>query len=394
MLFANPIRTLLLALLAGLAFPSIRYLWRASVDGWERRKPFGRHRPPDWRTPWGMPRAIVTLSVLGGLAAFLFTPFADEIGAEPILYPVLTAACGALILTMVVRGLASGSIRPLSEQVFNRYQRDRHPMRFWASATWNSLVGGLVFAIGTMMVLSAPHDGRVARCLDHAERPRDSIAACGQLLAGKRGSVVQRAEWFDARGIALHRLHAIRPAMADYRRAIRLDPRQSHTHYNLALLQIDTGDLGGALYELDIAARLDPDHLDTRLRRAELYLHTARPQQAIDDLTDIHRRRPIEPIPIAMRGLIFAGQGKEAHARADFAAARAIEPGNPIAIKGDALLAMNAYDWPAAARHLTAALDRYPGDRWLLASRAAVYRHLDDVAGKPRDLAAIAAKAR
>lgn len=391
---ANPYKIATLLLLAGLSFAPIRYLWRAAGDRRARHGPYVRRRPTNWRTPWGTPRSILTLLPLAAAAAWLFTPAADDFGTGEVFWPALLALGGAAVLAMVRHGIFRGRMWPITGFDLATVRRDREPGWFWVSTVWNTLIGGLVLWIGVAIFLSAPHDARVAECVDDDDHPREQIAACSALLTSERGDTGDRADWFAARGSAHYRLRATQAAMADYRRSIRLDPNQRYTHYNLSLTLYDTRDLTGALREVDTAARLDPDDLDTRLRRTDLYLQTNQPQRAIDDLTDYHRRRPIEPLPIATRGLIHAMLRHEAPARADFAAARAIEPGNPVAIKGEAILALNAGDWPAAVRHLTAALERYPGDLWLLQLRSVAYFRMGDGLHANEDLAAIAAAAR
>lgn len=380
----------LLAAIIILALPSLRYLWRHIAERMARRTLYGRRGPTNWRTPWGVPRSICALLLLGAIAAYLFTPHADALAGLPILGPLVSAALGGILLVMVVRGLAHGTIRPLTEHIFNRYDRRRDPWAYWASVVWNAAIGGFLFAIGITLIATAPRDAMAQRCNNFDGPPNDIIAACSGLLTLDGEDAAERAAWFAARGSAQFRLRAIPAAMADYRRSIKLDPVQRYTRYNLALTLIETRRTADALRELDRAVLIDPDHLDTRLRRAELYVQSGQPQRAIDDLTDFHRRRPIEPIPIAMRGTIYASLGKDAEASADFARARAIEPGNAIAVKGEAILACEAGDWRGAIPLLSVALEQYPGDRFLIALRAEAYRQVGDTAQANRDGAAMA----
>ncbi len=102
------------------------------------------------------------------------------------------------------------------------------------------------------------------------------------------------------RGLARERMAEYRPARADFRDAIRLDPDDSRFHLALGEVDSSSGDWADAAAEFDLVVRLAPD-------AAAGY---------------------------SGRGAAFAAQGRDDEALDDFRAALSIDPGDKAALGG------------------------------------------------------------
>src|SRR5260221_591619 len=73
-------------------------------------------------------------------------------------------------------------------------------------------------------------------------------------------------------------------ALADYTRAIKLNPNDDQAYYNRAIARNDKGDADGALADYDQAIRIDPKYTDAYVNRAEIKAGQENWDAAIADL--------------------------------------------------------------------------------------------------------------
>jgi len=147
-------------------------------------------------------------------------------------------------------------------------------------------------------------------------------------------------------------------------------------HYNLGLADEKLGNRARAALEYGEAIILDPGDVDSYLNRGLIYLDFGQLAEAESDFTRAHELRPKDPWAIADRGLTYAWRNDRVRAERDFAAVRAIDPSNPAMLRGEALLAFNSGNLPAAVDRLTAALKVDPRDKWSLRMRGSAYEKL------------------
>jgi Flp pilus assembly protein TadD len=96
------------------------------------------------------------------------------------------------------------------------------------------------------------------------------------------------------------------------------------------------------------------------------------------DFTSAHELNPKDAWALANRGMANAWRNDRARAEADFKAARLIDPSNPVVLRGEGLLAMNAGQFRPAADRLTESLKIDPHNAWALALRSEAYRLLGE----------------
>ncbi len=115
-------------------------------------------------------------------------------------------------------------------------------------------------------------------------------------------------------------------ALADYGDAIRVEPSFADAYYNRALLLLDSSDLSGAIRDLSEAIRFYAEAANGPSPRISGWFNDARygePRRSGSKLRVID-----EYLADAYyyRGLAYRRSGKKDLAKADFAAARAIDP--------------------------------------------------------------------
>jgi len=373
-----PIRFWLLIAIATVAFVPARYVFKHIVHAPSRRD---ITQPPEdlgWRTSGQFARSASILAMLVGLAIFIFTPPAEQFARSPSFFPILAGGCGAWALFTVPRGLVSGQIQPFIRGNYDTYERGAQPKRFWASLAWNSFFGILCLWIAFTMTEQTAVDSCFEFGKDYS--PPDRISACSKLISRPDETGDDLAEALASRGSAYHRMADYRHAIADYTAAIRLDPRDYYSFYNRALAYGEIGERERAIADYGSAIRVSPRDGDAYLNRGLIYLDTGRFDQAVADFTRAHELDPKRAWPLANRGITYAWKKDRARANQDFQLVRTIDPTNPVMLRGEALLALDAGDPGKAVTRLSESLERDPDNIWALRLRAEVYLQLGETA--------------
>ena len=288
--------------------PAARYVWRHFAVSPSRRD---ITRPPEdlsWRTSSRLSVNLGILALLGGLAAFIFTPVAERLGQSPRFPVLLMTVVGGAALWFVSQGIAKGRIRPLLRGFNQTYDRLEQPGRFWASAAWNSAFGFLSLWLALQLNEDVDVQMLADRCngLSSVQLTPDRFSACYELVR-------QRPD--------------------------------ANAYLNLGIMLLDSG-----AYD-----------------------------EAVSDFSRAHQLAPSSPWPLANRGLAFAWKKDRSRAQRDFDAVRAADPGNPVMLRGEALLAMNGGNTEMAVDRLTASMVRDPDNLWALRRRAELYWDLGEV---------------
>lgn len=329
--------------------------------------------PPEdlgWRTST---RLALNLAVLAGLLAltvFIFTYEALRFARSAIFVPALLAAFGAVALSTVVRSSATGRISPLIQGIYSTFEREEQPKRYWASVAWNGMLGCLMLGLAPAAYRRPTEDA--CENYNDSHSSQQQLAACNELLAeGASGD--RLAELLADRGIAYHGLADYNRALSDYSRAIELNPEDSYSLYNRALVHQQLGELAFAVQDFDASLRTRPNNEEAYLNRGLIFLDIGAFDKASADFTRAHELDPEDHWNLANRGISYAWMNDPARAEADFAAVEAVDPANFVVLRGRAVLAANTGDRHKAIRHLTDALEHDPSDAWSLKMRADIY---------------------
>ncbi len=154
-------------------------------------------------------------------------------------------------------------------------------------------------------------------------------AIVGFTEAIERGAAQQHVSYYS-RGVARCRLGRFEEAAADFREAMRLEPKlEAETadgRLELGLALLRGGRPADAVPELTRAAELEPERLAILLRLAEAHLACGDHQTAAADYTTALRIDPACAEALAGRSVLHKTQGRLAESVADVRAALEIEP--------------------------------------------------------------------
>jgi Tfp pilus assembly protein PilF len=378
---AIPVQVWLLIAIGAVAFAPAQYVVRHVAHSPRRRDITQPPEDLNWRSTGLFVRSLVILGIAAALAVFIFTPAADAFAHSDWFFPALSAGFAVFALYSVVQGFRTGRVEPFSRGFSQTYERGKQPKRFWASLSWNSMVAGGLFWLAFIMVWNLPRD----RCLnsDSVETARTKLSACTDLLADA-DTAGERADILAQQGFAYHQLGDYAHAANAYSQAIELDPKDSYSLYNRALVYKELGKPSQALTDFDTSLTLRPDNSDGYMQRGLLLLDYGQFDRAIADFTRAHDREPDDAWPVANRSLAYAWKGDRARAAADFEAVRKIDPSNPLLLRGEAVLSIQEHDLAKAVALFTEALHKDPNDKWSLHMRADAYWKMGEL-DKARD---------
>ncbi|MFE1957339.1 tetratricopeptide repeat protein [Streptomyces sp. NPDC059479] len=185
-----------------------------------------------------------------------------------------------------------------------------------------------------------------------ADERRYAVDVLGLLLARAELTDEDRTAAYTARGWNHFRADAHEEALADYGRALALDPAHVPAYHGRALTHRALNDFTRALADLARAEELAPGTAWVPRERGETYRRAGRHEEAVAELDRALARDPRDPLILGSRGQAKFQQGLERAALQDFD--RAIE------LSGDYI--------------------------WALSRRAHVRGRLGDVAGALADL--------
>jgi len=375
---AVPGRVWLLLLIGAIAWMPARYVLRHLAWSPSRRDITQPVEDLTWRSPTALTKNSAILIGLAALAMFIFTDAAGEFARSPSFMPIMLVGLGVFALCSVGKGLLTGSVEPMVRGTSWRFARAEQPKRYWASMAWNVLLGGFMLLFGVQSFIDAPVQALRDRCHDwkNERTPTEEIAACDQLLAGHAGD--DRSGVIASRGSAYYRAGDYRRAGTDYIAAIRLDPRNSSSHYNLGLVHEQLGDRQRALVDYSAAIGIDPENIEALQNRGLIHLDAGRFDQAIADFTGAYKLQPTNTITLANRGVAYAWKNDRVRSEQDFEIVRKSDPSNLALLHGEALLAMARGETSEAIRLFNKAIDREPSDAWARSMRAKANLRLED----------------
>jgi tetratricopeptide (TPR) repeat protein len=183
------------------------------------------------------------------------------------------------------------------------------------------------------------------------------------LLAGCSRTPQQKEAKFLDIGRKHLQKHDLQSAILDFRNASQVMPQDAEPHYQLGLAVLELGYAQAAASEFWRAAQLDPKHIGTQLKIAEMMAANRNPD-------------------------VLREAGKRAQA------ILAVEPGNPDALRALAAAELRLGEDPAdAVAHLEEALDRVPLHLSSAMTLAVVKLRMKDMAGAEQVMLKCAAAA-
>ncbi|HWU02088.1 MAG TPA: tetratricopeptide repeat protein [Novosphingobium sp.] len=179
-------------------------------------------------------------------------------------------------------------------------------------------------------------------------------------------------------------------ALADYSKAIELDPTDVWAWSNRGITRVQEGDLSGARADFDKAESLDPTYVQIFIGRGMLADVEHRPKSAIDAYTKALQREPGNGYALTQRAAAYAVLGDKSKAIADrIAKADADVAANPDAAshyldRGNLMLDIRRLD--DAIKDYDKALSLEPKNAMVLAARGMARAWKGDLEAASSDL--------
>ncbi|MFI6248559.1 tetratricopeptide repeat protein [Streptomyces sp. NPDC051016] len=184
------------------------------------------------------------------------------------------------------------------------------------------------------------------------------------LLGGARGDEPWRATAWALRADALARDGAHDRALADYDRALALDPALVRAHRGRAVTRGAAGDYEGALAGLDRVVELEPHNSWNVILRGEHHRLARHHDAAVADLSEGLVRDPTSEFAWASRGAAHERNGDLDAALADFDHALELKPDYAWALARRARVWRGLGDQPRRLADLDRALALQPDWAW------------------------------
>jgi len=332
---ATALKADVLAYLAGQCVDAATYTAGERAVRWVRRHPTAT-------------LAAVLLLVLGSLAggiAVVLQARARDAQAR---------AQGAELLAMAQKGQIDALIEKLGGQ--RRFERDAAIAELHArwTAARREGIGFDAFRAG----LDAAFAERVERALDALFDANVSY-----------GTTVTAADCFY-RGLFRGMRKDLEGELADYDRALALEPDMLEALGNRGNVRKELGQLDAALADFDRALELHPDDCLTRFNRGTTLLAAGRPEAAIADFDRALRIRPDYAAALYNRGTARQGLGQLDLAIADFERMLQLDPRSAKALNNRGLIRRNLGQLDLAIADFDRCLSLEPGFGNALANRA------------------------
>ncbi|TIX49703.1 tetratricopeptide repeat protein [Alteraurantiacibacter aquimixticola] len=361
----------ILAALAIFGWAHAHYVWMHIAHDPSRREITAPPEDLSWRSDNLFYRSLAILAGVVSLAVFIFTPHASEFAQSDFFVPALLGLVGSAAVGRALADWRSGTTEPLIRGVSATYNKASQPLKYWASLAWNASVG-IAFLATSLFVFD---DHTRQRCDDDVgeQALSEMLETCSLMLAENNLDQDGRAELLAARGRVNHRLQESMSALDDYSAALELEPQDSYTLYNRALIHSRLGNLPSAIDDLNASLAINPDFDDAYIERGNAFLDTGQFEKAIGDFTTLFERDPDHPYALANRGIAHAWMGNADVAEKDFSRVAKDSPGWIVVLRGRAILATNRDDDESAIEFLNDALAIQSDDTFSLHMRAEIY---------------------
>jgi len=184
----------------------------------------------------------------------------------------------------------------------------------------------LVVALVLALSATGAWADRYSDC-DQSADPDRRIRGCTQVIErGERESSETRSFAYTNRGNAYDDKGEVDRAIADYTKAIALDPNYAFAYNNRGLTYEKKGEIDRAIADYTKAIALDPKNAIAYTNRGAAYYSKGALDRAIADFDEAIKLNPNYAITYTNRGYTYEKKGDKDQAIADFRKALEINP--------------------------------------------------------------------
>ena len=191
------------------------------------------------------------------------------------------------------------------------------------------LAGVVVAALTALPLLAAEKE---LRCGDASSDPASAIKVCTRVIEAGGLERPALANAYESRGTEWARQGQHDRAIADFTKAIELDPKLSAAYVNRALSRSDKGESDLAITDYEAALKLSPNDTRAHAGRAFEWSVKGEYKRAVADYDDVIRLEPNAQRGYFGRGRMRFYAGDFTGAAADLERAHQIEPGTYSAL--------------------------------------------------------------
>ena len=182
----------------------------------------------------------------------------------------------------------------------------------------------LVLAIALAVCPAGAWADDVADC--NSGKADLAISGCSKLIDSKGLTKKDRAAAYYSRGIAYQLKGDLEAAIADYAKAIALNPKDALAYNNRAVANVQKGDLDAAIADYNKAIALNPKDALAYRNRGNAYFHKHDLDAAIADYNKAIALDPKDALAYYNQGNAYQYKGDLDAAIADYNKAIALNP--------------------------------------------------------------------
>lgn len=238
-------------------------------------------------------------------------------------------------------------------------------------------LGAAPFAVLLLLITSTAADDTAA-CTQGTGA--SAIAACTRVISAGELTNHDLALVFDYRGLHFLQAHKLDTALADYNKAIQLDPNSAIPYGGRGQIFFAKGDFNRAVQSLSAGLRLDPSVSYMYSLRGDSYAKKEQYDLAIADYNTAIKIDPKSELAFAGRGESYFQLGDYDRAIADLSLAVQLDPhdAGPYAIRGRTYAKKG--DYGRAIADLTTAINiPHPRADFVYLVRADAYENHGDL---------------
>ncbi len=193
--------------------------------------------------------------------------------------------------------------------------------------------------------------------LCEAEDADAAIPACTRLLETGKLDDKNRTRAYDSRGVGYWREGNYDRAIADYTKAIQIDPQYARAYMRRGAAYAGKSDYDRSLADSTMAIELDPKNFKAYGNRALAYAHKDDFDRAIFDYTKLIEINPGEARAYEGRGSAYERKGRYDAAVADYAQVMEFDPKNFTYARSLGLMKFLTGDFRGASSDLARAFE-------------------------------------
>jgi tetratricopeptide (TPR) repeat protein len=163
----------------------------------------------------------------------------------------------------------------------------------------------VAFAVAPATAQPSPNADICAADVSSAFSPQQRIAACTALIDAAKDTPKELAAELVNRGAAYWYMHKSTEALADFDRAIALDPQNARAFRERANSSRSAGRIDRALADANEAVRLDPNDAKSFDGRGNVFNNNAQYDRAIEDYNEAVRLDPGFSLAFMDRGVAY-----------------------------------------------------------------------------------------